>query len=198
MNSKQNRSHAIVLLILVISVGPMLLAWVFMKNPSWLNEQTNFGRLITPAISTDRQNWLGIDAFTRDHIGELKGHWVLLNLLPNSECSKICLQSLHKTNQIRLMLNKDLTRLRRAAVILSSVDIGKTSSWRQNDTRLLRVSVAEKLQSKIRRIINKPIQEGMIILMDPLGNLMMVYEAGFDPYSIKKDLTKLLRISQIG
>jgi hypothetical protein len=34
--------------------------------------------------------------------------------------------------------------------------------------------------------------------MDPLGNLMMQYDPGFDPYDVKKDLKKLLKISQIG
>lgn len=35
-------------------------------------------------------------------------------------------------------------------------------------------------------------------LMDPLGNIMMQYESGFDPYKVKSDLHKLLKISQIG
>ena len=34
--------------------------------------------------------------------------------------------------------------------------------------------------------------------MDPMGNLMMQYEPGFDPYKVKSDLMHLLRISQIG
>jgi hypothetical protein len=34
--------------------------------------------------------------------------------------------------------------------------------------------------------------------MDPLGNLMMKYAPGFDPYKVRNDLSKLLRISQIG
>ena len=40
--------------------------------------------------------------------------------------------------------------------------------------------------------------EGMLFLIDPLGNLMMQYEAGFNTYKVKDDLMHLLRISQIG
>ena len=96
------------------------------------------------------------------------------------------------------MLNKDLTRLRRAAVTLQAVDANKTKSWWLDDNRLLKISVDADLLNKINTIIGEPIQDGVIMVMDPLGNLMMVYDAGFDPYSIKKDLTKLLRASQIG
>lgn len=198
MNQKQKRSRTILLLIVIISVGPMLIAWMFLQNPDWLNKSSNFGRLITPVVSTEHQHWLGIDAFTREHINELKGHWVLLNLIPGTECTKVCQQALHKTKQIRLMLNKDLTRLRRAAVTLQAVDENKASLWWQNDARLLRVTLDASLLDKINAIIDESIQDGMIIIMDPLGNLMMVYDTGFDPYLIKKDLTKLLRASQIG
>lgn len=198
MKQKQTRSRALLLLIIAISVGPMLLAWIVLQNPDWLSKQTNFGRLITPAVAVERQQWLARDAFTREHIDELKGHWVLLNLIPGKECTEVCRQALHKTKQIRLMLNKDLTRLRRAAVTLQAVDANKTKSWWLDDNRLLKISVDADLLNKINTIIGEPIQDGVIMVMDPLGNLMMVYDAGFDPYSIKKDLTKLLRASQIG
>jgi hypothetical protein len=176
----------------------MLLAWVFLQNPGWLNSRSNNGRLIIPVVSTDYQQWIGIDDFSLKHIDELKGHWVLLNLIPGKECAKVCRDALHKTKQIRLMLNKDLTRLRRAAVTLQAVDAQKVKTWWQDDTRLLRISVDAQLLNQINASIDKPLQDGVIIVMDPLGNLMMVYDAGFDPYLIKKDLTKLLRASQIG
>jgi hypothetical protein len=54
------------------------------------------------------------------------------------------------------------------------------------------------LVQKLKKIRNTDIPEGMLFLMDPFGNLMMQYEPGFDPYKVKKDLGKLLRISQIG
>ncbi len=198
MNQKPTRSRSLVVLITIISVGPMLLAWVFLQNPGWLNSRSNNGRLIIPVVSTDHQQWIGIDEFSLKHIDELKGHWVLLNLIPGKECAKVCRDALHKTKQIRLMLNKDLTRLRRAAVTLQVVDAQKVKTWWQDDTRLLRISVDAQLLNQINASIDKPIQDGVIIVMDPLGNLMMVYDAGFDPYLIKKDLTKLLRASQIG
>jgi hypothetical protein len=42
------------------------------------------------------------------------------------------------------------------------------------------------------------VPDGMLFLIDPLGNLMMQYEPGFNTYKVKDDLMHLLRISQIG
>jgi hypothetical protein len=37
-----------------------------------------------------------------------------------------------------------------------------------------------------------------VYLVDPLGNFMMSYPADADPTGMRKDLARLLRISQIG
>jgi hypothetical protein len=129
---------------------------------------------------------------------ELDGHWVLVNIVPSSECSKACLEAIHKTKQLRLMMNKDLTRIRRLVLLMQPVDNEVASVWWKDDLRLLRATLTKSLSEKIKQIRQGKIEDGMLLLMDPLGNLMMHYEPGFDPYDVKKDLGKLLRISQIG
>jgi hypothetical protein len=37
-----------------------------------------------------------------------------------------------------------------------------------------------------------------VFVVDPLGNLMMRYDARSDPHGLLEDLRKLLRLSQIG
>jgi hypothetical protein len=64
---------------------------------------------------------------------------------------------------------------------------------------LIRVKPSSGLVKKITGIRqNNNIPDGMLFLMDPLGNLMMQYEPGFNTYKIKDDLMHLLKISQIG
>ena len=46
--------------------------------------------------------------------------------------------------------------------------------------------------------IGKTPDEGVVILIDPLGNLVLWYDLGFDPYQMVKDLKHLLKASQIG
>ncbi len=63
---------------------------------------------------------------------------------------------------------------------------------------LIRIVPNDSVQKKITDFRKGEIPDGMLFLMDPLGNLMMQYEPGFDPYQVKSDLMHLLRISQIG
>ena len=39
--------------------------------------------------------------------------------------------------------------------------------------------------------------EGSTYLIDPLGNIMMSYAAGFDPNDLKRDLKRLLTWSKL-
>ncbi|RIZ71091.1 MAG: hypothetical protein D0530_05485 [Methylococcales bacterium] len=64
---------------------------------------------------------------------------------------------------------------------------------------LIRVKPSIELIKKLTDIRQgKVISDGMLFLMDPLGNLMMQYDSGFNTYKVKEDLMHLLKISQIG
>jgi hypothetical protein len=95
-------------------------------------------------------------------------------------------------------MNKDLVRLRRLVVVPDHFDTKKFGDWWQKDDRLLKVLVDEAMKEKLKRIIGANRQEGVLMVMDPLGNIMLFYPFGFDPYGVQKDLKKILRASQIG
>lgn len=181
-----------------MTVIPFLIAWGLKEHPQLLNGQTNHGQLITPPQTTERGDLTGFDAFSIDNMAELNGHWLLVNVIPNGDCNEVCLEAIHKTKQLRLMLNKELTRTRRMVIVLKEVSPEVASQWWENDQTLLRVKANDAVTQKITAIRQGHIPDGMLLLMDPLGNLMMQYEPGFDPYDVKSDLMHLLRISQIG
>jgi hypothetical protein len=66
------------------------------------------------------------------------------------------------------------------------------------NSELIRVKPDTALVKKITEIRQGNIPDGMLFLIDPLGNLMMQYEPDFDTYEVKDDLMHLMRISQIG
>jgi hypothetical protein len=76
--------------------------------------------------------------------------------------------------------------------------IGKDDYAHAVNSDLIRVVPNSSVQKKIVQLNKNGVTDGMLFLIDPLGNIMMQYEAGFDPYKVKNDLTHLLRISQIG
>ncbi len=149
-------------------------------------------------MTTERSDLTGFDLFSTDNMSELTGHWLLVNVIPNGDCNESCIEAIHKTKQLRLMLNKELTRTRRIVMVLKDVAPETAGKWWEDDKTLLRVKPNDAVIKKIAAIRQGNIPDGMLLLMDPLGNVMMQYEPGFDPYNVKSDLMHLLRISQIG
>ncbi len=198
MNKQLLRNRLIIMVVFAMAVVPFIIAWALFQNPDLLETGTNRGKLIHPAVPTKLEDWRGIDKFSIENIHELSGHWVMINLIPGKDCKQQCQEAIHKTKQMRLMSNKDLTRIRRIVVFLTDVNLKNNEGLWQKDTRLLRVRPSQQLSKKLLKIRNGNIPEGMLMIMDPLGNLMMEYEPGFNPYDVLKDLKKLLKISQIG
>jgi hypothetical protein len=160
---------------------------------------TNHGHLITPIITTERTDFQGFDTFSQDNLKELDAHWLIVNVIPKTDCAETCLDAIYKSRQLRLMLNKELVRTRRAVLILdSSVSQDSAANWWKEDSDLLRLKPNAAVIEKLNLLYNGQIPEGVLLLVDPLGNFMMQYAPNFNPYDAKSDLMHLLKISQIG
>ena len=198
MNEQHKKNRRIIIVIFAMSVIPFGIAWYLSSNQEWMGGGTNNGQLITPVVTTERNELTGFDDFSKENMDELKGHWILVNVIPKTDCNSVCQQAIHKTRQLRLMMNKDLTRIRRLVIIIPEIKADSVKQWWKDDARLIRTKPAISLIEKLKNIRNGDIPDGMLFIMDPLGNLMMQYEPEFDPYEVKSDLRKLLKISQIG
>jgi hypothetical protein len=245
MIDQQKKNRILILAIFGMTIIPFLIAWGLKENPGLVKGTTNSGRLIIPPVSTERSDFTGFDKFSIENMGELPGHWLIVNVIPNTDCNEVCLDALLKTKQLRLMLNKELPRTRRIVIVFKDPSAEAARQWWLKDTllwrlrrlenkednalflsllreenridealttklianenrefalnsELIRVKPDTALVKKITDIRQGNIPDGMLFLMDPLGNLMMQYEPGFDTYKVKDDLMHLLRISQIG
>ncbi|MFU8789027.1 MAG: hypothetical protein ACNA7G_08355 [Methylobacter sp.] len=198
MDNQKNKNHLLIMVIFGMSIIPFLIAWGLKEHPQLLNGQTNHGQLITPPLTTERSDLSGFDSFSSENMSELSGHWLLVNVIPEADCKDVCIEALHKTKQLRLMLNKELPRTRRIVLLLKDSAPEIAASWWADDKTLIRVKPNDAVVKKIVGIRQGDIPDGMLLLMDPLGNVMMQYAPGFDPYDVKSDLMHLLRISQIG
>lgn len=198
MNNQHKKNRITIITIFAMSIIPFGIAWYLAIHPGKIVQGTNLGELITPPVSSEYQQFTGYDNFTSDNLKELAGHWVLINILPTEKCTTSCADALYKTKQLTLMLGKDISRLRRAVILLNANNESPFSTEWQQDAYLLKLNIDSQLQEKLKNILPESTMDGALIIMDPLGNLMMKYAAGFDPYQVKNDLTKLLKISQIG
>jgi hypothetical protein len=245
MLNQQQKNRLIILIIFGMSIIPVLIAWVLSNNTVLVTGSVNKGQLITPVVATEWSEFSGFDDFSAKNIAEIKGHWLIVNLIPHHDCGQICLESLLKTKQLRLMLNKELSRTRRIVMVFDGLDSGRAEQYWLKDallgrlrqtknpqdealygrlllaenplddalkarlvsgedrelalsSDLIRIKPSPELIKKMTGVIKGDIPDGMLFLIDPLGNLMMQYAPGFDPYKVKSDLMHLLKISQIG
>jgi hypothetical protein len=196
MTNQQRKNRRTILMLFGMTIVPFCIAWYFSTLPP--AKTTNNGELVIPVVATEKSDFIGFDKFSTDNIGELSGHWLVANVIPKADCKQSCQEAIYKSKQLHLMLNKDLTRVRRVVLLLNNSDLQTAASWWHDDTRLLKFKSSEGLQGKIRQIRKGVVPDGMLFLIDPLGNIMMQYEPGFDPYKVEKDLKKLLNVSQIG
>jgi hypothetical protein len=197
VNIQHKKNRITIIVVFAMSIIPFGIAWYLAANPDTVKLGTNNGELISPPTTTDAEQFSGADSFTTENLKELKGHWVMVNIV-NQQCDKLCADALYASRQVSLMVGKDIARLRRAVFMSNQAQLaGLPKEW-QEDARLLKIVPSAALQEKINQITSTSAQEGWLLLMDPLGNLMMKYAPGFDPYKVRNDLSKLLRISQIG
>lgn len=198
MINRDLRNRLLVLLIFGMTIIPFAVAWIMGGKATFIEGQTNNGRLIQPVVTTQLDDFIGIDAFSAENLHEIKGRWVMLNIVSEPDCNQSCIDAVHKTKQLLLMMSKDLIRIRRVVAVTKQVRPEKINEWFADDKLLLKIKPSLDLDQKISQICGGQQTTGMLILMDPLGNIMMRYEPGFDPYKVKSDLMHLLRISQIG
>jgi hypothetical protein len=200
MTNQQQKNRRTILILFGMTIIPFCIAWYLSASPP--SKTTNNGDLIIPVVETDiataKTEISGFDKFSQDNIGQLSGHWLLVNVIPNQDCKQTCLEAIYSSKQIHLMLSKDLTRVRRLVLLLKDSDKTQAAQWWVNDTRLLRARAGNSLINKFTQINKGQLADGMLFLVDPLGNIMMQYKPGFDPYKVVKDLKKLLSVSQIG
>ncbi len=198
MNEQHKKNNRTILIIFAMSVIPFIIAWFLANDTRWMQSGTNNGELILPPLTTEKKQFTGFDSFSTENMAELTGRWVLINVINHKDCAEFCQQAIYKSKQLRLMMNKDLTRIRRMVVIIPELNELQAKDWWKDDGRLLRVRAEQPVITKIKSVAGGEIAEGKLFLMDPLGNIMMHYPPDFDPYKVKRDLSKLLRISQIG
>jgi len=189
-----------VLLIAMISIIPFGAAWYLAKHTDLIDNQpkANYGHLITPARPIDYTELLQTPISAAENLPEIKGHWAMVQVATGPVCNENCKATAAKTGRIRLMLNKELSRVRRLLLIPSPADAASTQEIAAQDPTLLMTGLSDALRQRLQEAVGGSLPEGSLILLDPFSNAMMWYEPGFDPYGVLKDLKRLLKNSQIG
>ena len=200
--------------LMVIFLVPLLLAWYLVGHKGFLwTRHTNNGVLITPPFSlsqlkiyNDNKELMDNDLFSNRENAPTServiGQWTLF-LINSSQCDQSCQTGLYNMRQVRLATGKDQNRVVRAVLNFknktTSEAIHAEITKGYEGTEMFWID-SEQFQSVIQMSVHVPYasQEGALYIVDPLGNVMMVYEPNFNPSKILEDLQHLLKVSQIG
>lgn len=190
------RGRSTVIIIALLTIVPLLLAWYYASHPELITRRSNYGQLIVPPHPLDTSEF-AVTATSPAPLEDSKGRWVLLQIAPEG-CQTACAETLYKTHQARLMLNKEISRVRRLLVLPGSQSGWIPTAEQQEDQSLIIVMTSSTHLQNLIEAAGGQLPDDALILMDPIGNLILHYGSGFDPYGLVKDLRHLLKVSQIG
>lgn len=190
---------------------PLVLAFFTYYGTSWRPAgRVNHGQLFTPArplpaIALPRIA-LGAPGASeapaadeapgaRETQPELRGKWSLV-YAGDGGCDTGCRQALYVMRQTRLALGRDMTRLARVFLVTRGCCAREFLAERHPGLVVLDAS-APAAEPLLRELSDRE-RAHTLYIVDPLGNLVMSYDARADPHGLLEDLQKLLRLSHIG
>ena len=158
--------------------------------------RANHGRLIVPArplpaLALPR---VSLDA-APGAATPFRTRWSLV-YVGDGACDRSCRDALFVMRQTRLSLNNDMTRIERVFLVVA--DCCDREFLAREHPGLLVANAAGSDAAALVREFPAADREHTLYVVDPLGNLMMSYDARQDPRGLLEDLKKLLRLSQIG
>ena len=183
--------------ILLAFFGPLALAiFLFANLDMWKPQSTaNHGLLLEPIRPIPFLQLQQVDGGPLK-LEDLLGRWSLI-YVAEGECDLLCQTDLFKMRQASAELARDLVRVQDLYIALDDAAGLSGSSLKQEHPKMLlggvepasRIQQAEAFESQ---------PQGMVYLLDPLGNLVLRYDDNSTTKGIIKDLKKLLKVSKIG
>lgn len=195
----QRKPRLLLSFLIALFFVPLLTAWVLAaKNTHLSLKTTNHGQLLQSPVNFS--TLLSSISQQPDKISAAwHEHWLLV-YVPALQCGLDCEKTIFYLNQARKATGKDSDRVRTVVLYFNDlpVDPGfKTLLAKYPGTLVLASSYA---QYKSLLVNNTPLNlaAGNSFIVDPQGNIVLAYPAATPSMDIFKDLTHLLKLSQIG
>ena len=181
-------------LLIAVFVVPLLIAVAMyvMRDYIPATEPVSRGELIHPAQPIKTLEIQLQSNETLDLQG-IAGKWTYLVYSPNG-CDLQCEASLFKLRQTKKATGRESNRVQSALL----TDVNKVTSEILNRNQRTRIGQLLQFEIEDQPGKQKQLEDGVIYLIDPIGNLMMKYDTSSTSRGMLKDIKKLLKISNIG
>jgi hypothetical protein len=175
-----NRGRGALIGLAALFFVPLFIAFALYYGGGWRPaESTNHGALVSPPIPLEAP-WP-------------RENWTLFYVAP-AVCDDACRNALVVMRQSRLALAQEATRVQR--VLIAPADCCDSATIAREHPGLL--TIGSDTAVGVLRALPAGGSADTLYLVDPLGNLMMTFDARENPKGLLADLKKLLRLSHIG
>ncbi len=189
-NAKQRNFRINLVLIFLAFAAPVVAAYLsFYVWPP--KGRTNYGELIKPTALPD--------AALRDadgneiSLGRLRGKWLIITV-DSVNCDAECDKKLYLMRQVRISLSNEINRVERVLLVRGPGNVSADLLKKYLGMHVLSGADADLL-GRFPAVTDLA---DHIYLVDPLGNVMMRYPKNPDAAGVRRDLSRLLSVSQVG
>ena len=186
--SAKIKSRIYFILIILSFIGPLIFAtlmYIYRDSLPIAPPSTN-GELLESMINIHKNS---TSEKTLKTFSNKK--WSLIFVVRGNKCDKTCSEILHLIRQTRISLNQDSSRVMN--IVITDQKNDDIESLIKADYKNINKLVDPKL------LDNELLNNGGLYISDPLGNIFMFYnKENLNFKGLRKDLKKVLKISQIG
>ncbi|OGI42909.1 MAG: hypothetical protein A2150_04905 [Candidatus Muproteobacteria bacterium RBG_16_64_11] len=161
----------------------------------------NHGELVQPARPIAGIAFDTLDG-KRLEFGELKKKWALV-YFGSAHCLARCEQDLYKMRQVHLAQGKEAERIERLFVVTDATALDLLRFTLKDHPGMIVLTGPAAAVRQLAGQFSVPAGGALdgldrIYLVDPLGNFMLHYPPDADASGMRKDLVRLLKVSQVG
>lgn len=181
------------LLVLLLCAAPVMASYFtyYVIRPEG---RRNFGELIEPQRTTPPLVATSLEGQSVN-LQTLKGQWLLVSV-SGGACDPVCQNHLYLQRQLREALGKEKERLDWVWFISDAAPVPAALLPALKGATVLRVS-AQQLSTWLQPTQGQQLADHLYVI-DPMGNWMMRFAAGFNAEAAakaKRDIERLLRAS---
>ena len=189
-NAAQRSFRINLVLIFAVFAVPLIAAYLcyFVWPPQ---SRLNYGELIEPKALPDVALR---DADGKEiSLSKLHGKWIMLSV-DSTTCDEACDQKLYLMRQIRISMTKEMNRIERVMLLKGDGKLPSEITAKYPGMHVLSGADAALLAT----LSQEKNLTDYIFLIDPVGQVMMRYAKDPDAVGIRRDLSRLLSVSQVG
>ncbi len=191
--SKKNYGRLIASIIFLTPILVLMTSSAFYYGGYSTEGSVNKGTLLEKPIQLSN---LDLRVDTGPLANEFPGKWAIVQFV-KGDCLENCWKTLYSSRQINIRLAKDSSRIVRYLISVGSNELSSSSASKiENEYPLLNLGTI-KLDNTPSKVIER-LKDSPYLLIDPLGNGILIYDSSLPSGELLQDIKKLLQNSKIG